>query len=62
VYARLAKWPDRYEVYFDLANMLAYSGKVDEAIKVYDDQEQRFGLSEELIMQEFGMLSQKRPA
>lgn len=54
----LTKWPDRYEVYFDLANMLAYGGKVDEAIKVYTDQEKRFGLSEELIMQQFGMLSQ----
>ncbi len=54
----LAKWPERYEVYFDLANMLAYSGKVDEAIKVYADQEQRFGLSEELIMQEFSVLSE----
>lgn len=54
----LAKWPDRYEVYFDLANMLAYGGKVDEAIKVYAEQEKRFGLSEELIMQEFGMLSE----
>jgi len=54
----VAKWPDRYEVYFDLANMLAYSEKVDEAIKVYSDLEKRFGLTEELIMQEFGMLSE----
>jgi len=56
----LAKWPERYEVYFDLANMLAYSGKVDEAIKVYADQEKRFGLSEDLIMQEFGMLTESK--
>ncbi len=51
------KWPDRYEVYFDLANTLAYSGQVDEAIKVYADIEKRFGLNEETIMQEFGMLT-----
>lgn len=52
----VAKWPDRFEVYFDLANTLAQSGKVDDAIKVYDDLEKRMGLTEELIMQEFGML------
>lgn len=53
----LQRWPDRYETYLDLANTLAYSGKVGEAIKVFDDVEERFGLSEELIMQQFGMLA-----
>ncbi len=53
----IASWPDRYEVYIDLANTLAYSGKVNEAIKVYADMEKRFGLSEELIMQQFSMLA-----
>ena len=52
----VAKWPGRFEVYFDLANTLAQSGKVDEGIKVYGDLEGRMGLTEELIMQEFGML------
>ncbi len=53
----LAQWPERYEVYFDLANTLAYTNKVDDAIKVYADMEKRFGLTEEIIMQEFGMLA-----
>ncbi|MEO8590596.1 MAG: tetratricopeptide repeat protein [Flavobacteriales bacterium] len=52
----IAKWPDRYEVYVDLANALAYGGKVSEALKVYGDLEKRFGLNDDLIMQEFGML------
>ncbi|MFZ1331853.1 MAG: tetratricopeptide repeat protein [Flavobacteriales bacterium] len=52
----VAKWPDRFEVYFDLSNTLAQSGKVNEAIEVYDALEKRMGLTEELIMQEFGML------
>ncbi|MCB0765484.1 MAG: tetratricopeptide repeat protein, partial [Flavobacteriales bacterium] len=52
----VAKWPDRFEVYFDLANTLAQAGKVDEAVKVYADLEKRMGLSDELIMQQFGML------
>jgi len=52
----IAKWPDRYEVYVDLANALAYGGKVDDAIKVFGDLEKRFGLNDELIMQQFGML------
>lgn len=53
----LQRWPDRYETYLDLANTLAYSGKVGDAIKVFQDVEERFGLSEELIMQQFGMLA-----
>jgi tetratricopeptide (TPR) repeat protein len=50
-------WPDRYEVYFDLANSLAFTGKVSEAQKVYTDLEKRIGLNEELIMQQYGMLA-----
>src|SRR5690606_670610 len=52
----IEKWPDRYEVYFDLANSLAFSGKVQEAMKVYADVEQKFGLNEEVILQQFSML------
>jgi tetratricopeptide (TPR) repeat protein len=53
----IQQWPDRYEVYFDLANSLAFSGRVNEAIKVYNDLEARIGLSDELVMQQFGMLT-----
>lgn len=53
----LQRWPDRYETHLDLANTLAYSGKVNEAMKVFADVEKRFGFSEELIMQQFGMLA-----
>ena len=53
----LERWPDRYEVYLDLANSLAYTGKMNEAIKVFADMEKRFGLTEELIMQQFGVLA-----
>ncbi|MCW5899809.1 MAG: tetratricopeptide repeat protein [Flavobacteriales bacterium] len=51
------KWPERHEVYFDLANTLAYTGQVGEAVKVYAEMEKRFGLSEEIIMRQFGMLA-----
>lgn len=53
----LEKWPDRYETHLDLANTLAYTERVPEAIKVLNDMEQRFGLSEELITQQFGILA-----
>lgn len=53
----LQQWPDRYEVYFDLANALAHDGQVAEARGVYRDLEQRFGPSEELVMNEFDMLA-----
>jgi Tfp pilus assembly protein PilF len=47
------RWPDRYEVYFDLANMLGlHRQSGSEAIKrSTTDTEKRIGLSEELIMQ-----------
>ena len=50
------KWPERYEVYFDLANAYAKGGKVSEARKVYDDLEKQIGHSEDLVMNEFDML------
>ena len=53
----LKKWPDRYEIYVDLANALAYGGKVQEARQVYRDLEKHIGTSEELIMHEYDMLA-----
>lgn len=54
------QWPDRYETHLDLAHTLAYIGKLDDAIKVYAGMEKRFGLSEELIMQQFTVLAGNR--
>lgn len=53
----LEKWPERYEVYFGLANTLARQGKVDEARQVYRDLEKRIGSNEELVMREYDMLA-----
>lgn len=53
----VARWPERYEVYFGLANVLAAQGKITEAQQVYRDLEQRFGPSEELMMREYDMLA-----
>ncbi len=50
------QWPDRYEVYLDMAGAYAYANKVAEAQKVYADMEKRFGLSEELISHQFSTL------
>ena len=52
----LAQWPDRYEVYFGLADILAKQGKVNEAQKVYADLEKQIGTSDELVMREYDML------
>lgn len=52
------KWPEHYETWFDLAHTLAYLGKVDEAQQVFRDLEKRVGASEELVMEEYGMLAQ----
>lgn len=52
----LDKWPERYEVYFGLADVLSKQKKIDEAQKVYRDLEKRFGSSEELVMREYDML------
>ncbi|MBK8498970.1 MAG: tetratricopeptide repeat protein [Flavobacteriales bacterium] len=50
------QWPDRYEVYLDMAAAQAYGGKVSDALKTYAETEKRFGLGEELIGHEFGVL------
>lgn len=52
----LDKWPERYEVYFGLADVLSKQKKTDEAQKVYRDLEKRFGSNEELVMREYDML------
>lgn len=53
----LARWPDRYEVYFGLANTLAEQKKITEARQVYRDLEKRIGSNEELVMREYDMLA-----
>ena len=52
----LERWPDRYEVYLNLAEALAFAGKPEEAQKVYVQMESRFGLSEEIIAHQFNTL------
>lgn len=52
----LDKWPERYEVYFGLAEVLSRQGKIAEAQKVYRDLEKQFGPTEELVMREYDML------
>lgn len=52
----LARWPDRYEVYFGLANVLAQQQRIGDAQQVFRDVEARFGPSEELVMREYDML------
>lgn len=52
VYEKLLKQnPDEIEMYFDWAFMLVKAEKFEEAIKVYDLYESRFGLDEEVISQ-----------
>lgn len=53
----IAKWPDRYEVYFGLANTLAQQKRIPEARQVYRDLEKRIGSNEELVMREYDMLA-----
>lgn len=53
----LTKWPERYEVYFGLANVLSAQGKTQEASKVFRDLEERTGTNPELVMREFDMLA-----
>ena len=53
----VAKWPDRYEVYFGLANTLAQQKKIPEARQVFRDLEKRIGSNEELVMREYDMLA-----
>lgn len=54
----LAKWPERYEVYFGLANVLSLQGRSAEAQQVFRDLEDRFGSNEELVAREYDMLIQ----
>ena len=53
----LARWPDRYEVYFGLSNTLAEQKRIGEARQVYRDLEKRIGSNEELVMREYDMLA-----
>jgi tetratricopeptide (TPR) repeat protein len=50
------KWPERHDVHFSLARTLALAGRNAEAAQVYRDLEQRIGLGEELVANEFDML------
>jgi tetratricopeptide (TPR) repeat protein len=50
------QWPDRYEVYFGLAGILAEQKKLPEAKQVFRDLEARFGSNEELVTREYDML------
>lgn len=52
----LAKWPERTEVHFELANALAQGGQVDAAVKALADLEKRIGPNGELLMQQFNLL------
>lgn len=49
-------WPDRYEIYYGLADVLARQGKVKEAQQVYTDLEKKIGTSEELVTRQYDML------
>lgn len=49
----LEQWPERYEVYLDLAAAYAYAGKASDAAKAYADVEKRFGLGEDLVHHAF---------
>ncbi|MCB9182499.1 MAG: tetratricopeptide repeat protein [Flavobacteriales bacterium] len=50
----LSQWPERYEVYLDLAAAYAYAGRGADAVKTYADVEKRFGLGEDLVHHGFG--------
>ncbi|MGV9011092.1 MAG: tetratricopeptide repeat protein [Flavobacteriales bacterium] len=49
-------WPERYEVYFGLADVLARQGKVKDAQQVYRNLEKKIGSNEELVTREYDML------
>ena len=49
----VAKWSDRYEVYFGLASTLAQQKKVDETRQVYRNLESGWEQCEELVMREY---------
>src|SRR5690606_10635349 len=52
----LDRWPERYEVYFGLADVLSRQGKIEDAQQVYRDLREQFGTTEELVMREYDML------
>ncbi|HRH36718.1 MAG TPA: tetratricopeptide repeat protein [Flavobacteriales bacterium] len=49
-------WPDRFEVYMDMAGAYAFANKPNEAMKAFADTEKRFGLSQELVDHQFNTL------
>lgn len=49
-------WPDRYEIYYNLADVLARQGKIKEAQQVYTDLDKRMGPSEESVARQYDML------
>lgn len=52
IHEKLAKAnPHRVEYYFNWANALMFSGKMEEAIKVFDMAEQKIGIERDLIVQ-----------
>lgn len=52
LYQRLVKThPDKPEYPYELANAYIYAGKLEEAIKIYDQIEQKMGISEEISIQ-----------
>lgn len=54
VYQKLIKeYPDRLELYYELANLYIYKSKASDAIKVYDKVEAMIGVSEDATLQKF---------
>ncbi|MFY9309904.1 MAG: tetratricopeptide repeat protein [Bacteroidia bacterium] len=54
VYQKLIKeYPDRLELYYELANLYIYKSKPSDAIKVYDKVEAMTGVSEDATLQKF---------
>ena len=49
----LSKWPERYDVYLSKAELLVYMGKQEEADKVFDQVQEQFGWSDELMFQRY---------
>lgn len=54
VYQKLIKqYPDRIELYYEIANLYIYKGKSSNAIKIYDKVESMTGVSEDATLQKF---------
>ena len=53
----LERWPERHEVRFQLAHTLAVAGRTDDARKEFEVLRQQLGNTEEVVMQEYGMLA-----